>query len=74
MNERDLENGKAGTMEARIPLGRLGVPDDLAGMVMFFASDLSRYVTGHEVLVDGGGGVDSLSVRWWVGEMDWRMH
>jgi len=29
-------------------------PDDIAGSVVFLASDLARYVTGAEILVDGG--------------------
>jgi NAD(P)-dependent dehydrogenase (short-subunit alcohol dehydrogenase family) len=40
--------------EAVIPLGRLGQPDDLAGAVLFLASDESRWVTGSTVTVDGG--------------------
>lgn len=38
----------------RIPLGRLGEPDDLGGPVVFLASDMARYVTGAALLVDGG--------------------
>ncbi len=41
-------------MESRIPLGRLGSPDDLVGPVAFLASELSSYVTGAQILVDGG--------------------
>ena len=37
-----------------IPLGRVGEPGDLAGAAVFFASDLSRYVTGTTLHVDGG--------------------
>ena len=40
--------------EALIPLGRLGQPDDLAGAVLFLASDESRWATGSTVTVDGG--------------------
>jgi NAD(P)-dependent dehydrogenase (short-subunit alcohol dehydrogenase family) len=38
----------------RIPLGRLGDPGDIAGPVVFLASDLARYVTGVTLPVDGG--------------------
>jgi len=38
----------------RIPLGRWGKPSDLAGAVVFLASDASDYVQGHILAVDGG--------------------
>jgi len=39
---------------ARIPAGRWGLPEDLAGAVVFLASDASAYVNGHTLAVDGG--------------------
>jgi 3-oxoacyl-[acyl-carrier protein] reductase len=39
---------------ARIPVGRLGRPDDVAGAVLFLASDLADYLTGTALEVNGG--------------------
>lgn len=39
---------------SRIPLGRLGSPEDIAGVVAFLASDDAAYVNGADILVDGG--------------------
>jgi 3-oxoacyl-[acyl-carrier protein] reductase len=39
---------------ARIPLGRLGTPDDIAAAVCFLASDEASYITGQVVAVNGG--------------------
>lgn len=38
----------------QIPLGRLGKPEDVAGAVVFLASDLANYITGQTLAVDGG--------------------
>lgn len=55
LNEKDLEDEeKRRYMEGRIPLGRTGVPEDMVGPAVFLASGLSGYVTGAQLLVDGG--------------------
>jgi glucose 1-dehydrogenase len=45
---------KLDALLANIPLGRLGTPDDVAGVVAFLASDDAAYVTGSTFVVDGG--------------------
>jgi NAD(P)-dependent dehydrogenase (short-subunit alcohol dehydrogenase family) len=41
-------------LAARIPVRRLGEAEDIAYAALYLASDLSRYVVGAEIVVDGG--------------------
>lgn len=50
----DLGDEQTETLLATIPLGRLGDPDDIAGVVRFLAGPAARYITGQVVAVDGG--------------------
>lgn len=54
MNE--IENGEAirALITAAHPIGRLGQPEEIAEAVVFLASDESRFMTGSELVVDGG--------------------
>ncbi len=53
--QRLRENeGRVAQINARIPAGRWGDPADLAGAVVFLASDAANYVNGHVLVVDGG--------------------
>lgn len=44
------------------PLGRIGEPDDVAGSVAFLVSDAARYVTGQNIVVDGGATVSIAGI------------
>ena len=51
---REHDSGRVAEINARIPAGRWGQPRDLAGAVVFLASDAANYVNGHVLVVDGG--------------------
>jgi NAD(P)-dependent dehydrogenase (short-subunit alcohol dehydrogenase family) len=57
--DRTAKSGPAGkqmldTIVSRVPMGRFGVPDEIAKAAVFLASDDSSFVTGTELFVDGG--------------------
>lgn len=55
INKSLLENKtELNALLANIPLGRLGTPEDVAGLVAFLASDDAAYVTGSTFVIDGG--------------------
>lgn len=53
-----VESGQNDTFrkkyEAKVPLGRMGNPEDLFGALVFLSSDSSSYITGQNIIVDGG--------------------
>lgn len=49
------------TAGAKIPLGRLGTPDEMAEAILFLADPQNTYITGAALLVDGG-----ISLPWWA--------
>ena len=53
-------------IDAQIPLGRAGDPQDIANAVLFLASDLASWVTGQVLWVDGG--TNARMGFWWPGE------
>jgi glucose 1-dehydrogenase len=55
INKSLLENKtELNALLANIPLGRLGTPEDVAGLVAFLASDDAAYITGSTFVIDGG--------------------
>ncbi|KAI1445463.1 hypothetical protein F5Y02DRAFT_408400 [Annulohypoxylon stygium] len=57
MNKGDLVGSKREWMESRVPLGRLGVPEDIAKPVVFFINDMAQYISGQNLIVDGASTV-----------------
>ena len=53
MTDRINEDFKK-NMEDKISLGRFGMPDDVANVVTFLSSELSDYITGETIHVNGG--------------------
>ncbi len=51
---RALPETARDALQKQIPLQRLGSPEDVAGAVLFLASDLAGYITGQVLVVDGG--------------------
>jgi NAD(P)-dependent dehydrogenase (short-subunit alcohol dehydrogenase family) len=55
LNEKARQNpAYMKNFEGRIPLGRIGTPEDIAPVAVFLASDMARYITGVTLPVDGG--------------------
>ena len=51
---RALWEAHGDAIGGRLPLGRLGEPEDIANGALFLASDLSAWMTGHTLVIDGG--------------------
>jgi 3alpha(or 20beta)-hydroxysteroid dehydrogenase len=49
---RRNSGGKA--KPAHVPIGRYGTPEDVSELVLFLASDAASYITGTEIVLDGG--------------------
>ena len=50
----ELADVSMACMRGRMPLGRLGMPEDVANAAVFLASDLAAQITGVDLAVDGG--------------------
>ena len=60
MNQEFFASGEGEKIKQRIPLRRIGAPEDLDGVLLLLASDASGFMTGAVVTVDGGQSVNPL--------------
>lgn len=54
LKQRHPDPAKRAELGGRVPLGRLGRPEDVANMVLFLLSEHASYITGQSIYVDGG--------------------
>ena len=54
LTRKNLSVAERRALTAQIPLGRLGQPSDISRVVLFLASDWNTYLTGKNIIVDGG--------------------
>jgi 3-oxoacyl-[acyl-carrier protein] reductase len=57
-----VDSPREEALAAAIPVKRLGVPDDVARAVMFFASPASSFITGQTLFVCGGSSIGSIAI------------
>ena len=54
INRAQLEGEAGESLKKKIPLGRIGKPHELKGIMVFLSSESSSYLTGSNIMVDGG--------------------
>ncbi|TQE84050.1 SDR family NAD(P)-dependent oxidoreductase [Leptospira noguchii] len=54
LTKKNLSDSEIKSLEAQIPIGRLGKPEEIAKVVLFLVSDNNTYLTGQNIIVDGG--------------------
>lgn len=61
MNKEELQDmEKRGRLEKKVPLGRLGLPRDVVGPAVWLAGEGAKYVSGAQIVVDGGAFVNNF--------------
>lgn len=68
MNKDAYDPAKVAWKEKRIPMGKIGQPEDIVPPIEFFASDEAWYLTGQILMVDGGSFINANREITWGGE------
>ena len=54
LTKQSLSTDEMGALSEQIPLQRFAEPKEIAKLVLFLASDLNTYITGQNIIIDGG--------------------
>jgi 3-oxoacyl-[acyl-carrier protein] reductase len=54
LTRKNLSSEEIDQLTSQIPTKRMGQPEDISRVVAFLASDLNSYITGQNIVVDGG--------------------
>ncbi|TGM56505.1 SDR family NAD(P)-dependent oxidoreductase, partial [Leptospira adleri] len=54
LTKKNLSESEMKQLESQIPIGRMAKPEEIAKVVLFLASEYNTYLTGQNIIVDGG--------------------
>jgi 3-oxoacyl-[acyl-carrier protein] reductase len=54
LTKKNLTKNEIAELSSQIPINRLGEVDDISNVILFFISDLNTYLTGQNIIIDGG--------------------
>lgn len=54
LTRKNLSETEIATISEQIPIGRMAMPEDISSVILYLASDMNTYVTGQNIVADGG--------------------